>query len=332
MTRVSMSKSCVGSNAQFLVTSAGASTRIEGAQLSDEEVERLMRGLSSQRFTDRDAQEVQGYLETLQLVFDSWSSMPLSENTIKHLHGTLLRYTSKDVRHRGVYKTMDNRVQMTGPAGEVVEVLFDTTPPYLTAKQMGELVTWTDQELRAGGHHPLLVIANFVVEFLKIHPFLDGNGRLSRILSNLLMLRAGYRYMPFVSHEHLIEASKADYYVALRRSQITFGTERETIEPWSAYFLAVLLAQAEQAAALLSHEAIERLLSPSQLLVWRYLGAVGEAAPGRLAVAIGIPRPTVSQALDKLLRLGAIERLGLGRSTRYRKLHEEPVDATANEP
>ncbi len=289
-----------------------------------------MRGLSSQKLADRDAQEVRGYHETLQLVFESWADMPLSENTIKYLHGSLLRYASKDDRHRGVYKTMDNRVQMTGPAGKVVEVLFDTAPPFLTAKQMNELAAVTDQELLAGAHHPLLIIGNFVVEFLKIHPFLDGNGRLSRILTNLLMLRAGYRYMPFVSHEHLVEASRADYYVALRRSQTTFGGEHETIAPWLAYFLSVSLTQAHQAAALLSQEAIERLLSPSQLLVWRYLDTVSEAAPGMIASATGVPRPTVTQVLDKLLRLGAVERLGLGRSTRYRKLNGDAPHAAAN--
>lgn len=301
-----------------LVTSTGASTRIEGAQLSDEDVERLMRGHGNGKLADRDTQEVRGYLETLQLVFDSWQEMPLTENTIKQLHECLLHYTAKDERHRGAYKALDNRVQLNGPAGEAVGIL-DTAPPYLTPKLMSELVAWTSQTLADGTQHPLLVIGNFVVEFLKIHPFLDGNGRLSRILTNLLMLRAGYRYAPFVSHEQLIEASKADYYVALRQSQTTFGTERETIRPWLAYFLDKLLVQAEQAAALVSNEAIERLLSPQQLLVWRHLDTVPEAAPGQIAETTGVPRPTVAQAIDKLLQLGAVERLGLGRSTRYRK-------------
>jgi Fic family protein len=302
-----------------LVTSTGASTRIEGARLSDEEVERLVRGLSNRKLADRDAREVRGYLETLQLVFESWQVMPLTENTVKQLHEHLLRYVAKDERHRGVYKTLDNRVQLTGPDSAAVGLL-ETAPPYLTPKLMSELVAWTSDALADGTQHPLPVIGNFVVEFPKIHPFLDGNGRLSRILTNLLMLRAGYRYVPFVSHEQLIEASKADYYVALRRSQTTFRTERESIRPWLTYFLDKLLVQADQAAALVSHEAIERLLSPQQLFVWLYLDTMPEAAPGQIAEATGVPRPTVAQALDKLLQLGAVERLGLGRSTRYRRL------------
>lgn len=311
-----------------LVTSAGASTRIEGARLSDDEVEQLMRGLSVRPWAERDAREVRGYLETLQLVFDAWQDMPLSENTTKALHSRLLRYSETDERHRGAYKTVANRVQATGPDGDVVGVLVDTAPPYLTAKQMNELVTWTDQALANGAYHPLPVIGNFVVTFLKIHPFLDGNGRLSRVLTNLLMLRAGYRYMPYVSHEHVVEATKADYYVALRRSQLTLGTKRETIRPWLSYFLGVLRTQAEQAAALVSAEVIEALLSPSQLAVWQFLSEVAEAAPGQIASATGVPRPTVAQALDKLLQLGAVERLGLGRSTRYRRARR-PVDGRA---
>jgi Fic family protein len=213
---------------------------------------------------------------------------------------------------------MDNRVQMTDPAGKVLDVLFDTTPAYLVAKQMAELVTWTNEALAANAVHPLLVIANFVVAFLKIHPFLDGNGRMARLLTNLLMLHAGYAYVRYVSHEHLVEASKTDYYVALRRAQRTFGTDQETIQPWLTYFLTVSGTQARQAADLLSAEAVEQLLSPSQRAVWQFLATVAEAAPRQIAEATGIPLPTIAQTLDKLLQLGKVDRLGLGRATRYR--------------
>ncbi len=307
-----------------LATSTGASTRIEGARLSDQDVERFMRGLSAQKFADRDAQEVQGYYEVLQLVFDSFTVIDLSENQIKQLHALLLRYTTKDERHRGYYKTQENSVEMADAAGRVLGVLFDTTPAYLTPKQMGELVAWTNSALASGEHHPLVVIANFVVEFLKIHPFLDGNGRLSRVLTNLLLLRAGYSYVPYVSHEHLVERRKTEYYLALRRSQTTFGTASETIQPWLEFFVDVCYQQALQAKGLLSAEAIEQLLSPRQLLVWNFLGTVHEAAPGEIATATGVPQPTVAQALDKLMALGRVERLGLGRATRYRRSKQTP--------
>ncbi len=303
-----------------LVTSTGASTRIEGSKLSDEEVERLMRGLSMQTFADRDQQEVRGYYELLQNMFDAWKHIPFSESTIKHFHRELLKYTDKDELHRGEYKKKENQVHIVDDAGQSIGVLFDTTPAWRTSKEMQELVEWTQTALAEKELHPLLIIGNFLVEFLNIHPFEDGNGRLSRVLTNLLLLRAGYEYMPYVSHEKLVENNKAEYYLALRKSQKTLRSKKEDITLWLEFFFSVLLTQARAAIDLLSHENIEKLLSPKQLAVWRYLEQTGEAAPKEISVATHVARPTVSQALDVLLRLKKIERVGQGRTTRYRKI------------
>ncbi len=302
-----------------LVTSTGASTRIEGVKLSDEDIEKLMRGISIQKFSDRDQQEVKGYYELLQNVFDSWKTLKFSESTIKHFHKEMLKYVEKDIRHRGEYKKQENKVQMIDEAGKSIGVLFDTTPAYLTPKEMLELVEWTQDALKKREYHPLLVIANFLVEFLQIHPFQDGNGRLSRILTNLMLLQSGYLYMPYVSHEKLIEDNKPDYYLALRKSQKTFKTRKEDILPGLDFFLTVFLKQSKMAVDLLSKEDIEKILSQKQIAVWQYLNQVKEATPGEIAEQTKVARPTVGQALDKLLRLKRIERLGLGRSTRYRK-------------
>lgn len=303
-----------------LVTSTGASTRIEGSKLSDDEVEKLMKGLSLQKLADRDKQEVRGYYELLSNVFNSWQNIPFTESTIKHLHKELLKYTKKDQRHRGNYKATENKVEMIDKSGEAVGVLFDTTPAYLTPKAMEELVSWVNEEFTLKETHPLFVVSNFIVEFLKIHPFQDGNGRLARILTNLLMLQHGYNYVPYASHEKLIEDNKADYYLALRQSQKTFGSDKEDISAWTKFFLRVSFAQAEQAIILLSAENIEKLLSPKQLLVWNYLGKITEATPGEISKETKVARPTVSQALSRLLQLKKIERLGQGRTTRYRKI------------
>lgn len=303
-----------------LVTSSGASTRIEGAKLSDADVEKLMRGLKMQKFADRDQQEVRGYYELLENVFNSWKHIPLSESTIKHLHKELLKFVAKDERHRGEYKKTENRVEMFNQSGKPIGVVFATTPAYLAPKQMQEFMDWTRIALKEKQLHPLLIIGNFLLEFLAIHPFQDGNGRLSRILTNLLLLQSGYLYVPYVSHEKLIEDNKADYYVALRRSQITLKTARADITPWLEFFLTVAETQARRAIALLSKESIEKLLSPKQLAVWRHLEQVAEATPGEIAKATGVARPTVSQALDVLLRLKKIERIGQGRTTRYKKV------------
>lgn len=302
-----------------LVTSTGASTRIEGSKLSDEDIEKMMRGLSMQKFADRDIQEVQGYYELLENVFNAWNSIPLSESTIKHLHRELLKYVEKDKLHRGEYKKIENKVEMINEAGQSIGILFDTTPAYLTPKEMQELVEWAREEIILKEIHPLLVIGNFLVEFLNIHPFQDGNGRLSRVLTNLLLLQAGYAYTPYVSHEKLVEENKAEYYIALRKSQKTLKTANADVTPWLEFFLNVLLKQSKQAIELLSKENIEKLLSPKQLLVWKYLEQAAEATPGEISKATNVARPTVSQALDTLLRLKKVERIGQGRTTRYKK-------------
>jgi len=302
-----------------IITSTGASTRIEGAALSDEDVEKIMRGISVQKFKDRDKQEVQGYFELLSTIFDVWKQIPFTESMIKHSHKELLKYVDKDERHRGEYKKTENNVEMFDESGKSLGVVFKTTPAYLTPKQMQELVEWTAWALDESEYHPLLIIGNFLLTFLAIHPFQDGNGRLSRVLTNVFLLKAGYAYVPYVSHEKLIEDHKADYYVALRKSQSTLGTEQENIEPWLEFFVTVSLEQAQQAIELLSHENIEKILSPKQLAVWQYLETVEEATAGDIAKVASVARPTVSQAIDVLLRLKKIERIGQGRTTRYRK-------------
>ena len=303
-----------------LVTSTGASTRIEGARLSDEDVERLMRGISLQKFADRDKQEVKGYYELLQNVFEAWETIRLSEGTAKHFHKELLKYVEKDRRHRGEYKKSENKVHMVDEAGKSVGVLFDTTPAYLTPKEMQDLVEAFQQALKDKKYHPLLVIGNFLVEFLHIHPFTDGNGRLSRILTNLLLLQHGYAYVPYVSHEKLIEDNKPDYYVALRKTQKTLHSRKPDITPWLDFFLSIVHRQAAMALELLSAENIEKILSPKQIAVWKYLQGTEEATPAQIAEHAKVARPTVNQVLDKLLRLKKIERIGQGRTTRYKKI------------
>ncbi len=303
-----------------LITSTGASTRIEGARLSDEDIEKLMRGINVQKFTDRDKQEVKGYYELLENIFDSWKSLKFSESTIKHFHKELLKYVEKDEKHRGEYKKTENRVEMIDAAGKAIGILFDTTPAYLTSKEMQELVEWTQKAFADKKYHSLLVAGNFLVEFLQIHPFQDGNGRLSRVLTNLLFLKEGYEYVSYISHEKLIEYNKSEYYLALHKSQKTFKTNKETIIPWLDFFLTIFLKQSAMAIELLSKENLERLLTQKQFAVWNYLQKVGRATPREISEKTKVAYPTVRQALDKLMRLKKIERFGQGRSTGYRKL------------
>ncbi len=303
-----------------LVTSAGASTRIEGSKLSDEEVEKIMQGLSVSKFADRDSQEVQGYLETLQNVFDSYQTLPLREGMLTSLHNELLKYSEKDKVHKGKYKTGENTVGVLGPDGQVAKIMFDPTPAWQTPAEMTELVEWTQAALEENRFHPLLVIANFIVEFLKIHPFQDGNGRLSRVLTNLLLLRAGYLFVQYVSHEQIVERRKDEYYLALRKSQETFKTDHDTIEPWLNFFFVVLKEQATKALSYLEEEHIEDTLSPKQYEVWKFISKVGDASPAEIVQGTDIVMATVRQSLLRLVELGKLKRTGRGPGTRYVKI------------
>ncbi len=306
-----------------LVTSAGSSTRIEGAKLTDKEVEDIMQKLAVSKFADRDSQEVQGYLETLKNVFDNYQNLPLRESVILSLHKELLKYSTKDEIQRGHYKHKENIVGVLDAEGKIAQVLFETTPAYLTGKEMLELVEWAREALEQNRFHPLLVIANFIIEFLKIHPFEDGNGRLSRVLTNLLLLRSGYQFVQYVSHEQIVERRKDDYYFALRSSQATFKSQtkpegtHETIAPWLNFFFSTLEGQATKALMYLEEERIEDTLSPKQYAVWKYISGKGEGSLGEIIEATGIVRGTVRQALLRLVELGKLKRIGRGRATRY---------------
>lgn len=303
-----------------LITSAGASTRIEGSKLSDKEVQRIMHGLAVSKFADRDSQEVQGYLETLQNVFDSYQTLSLRESTIQSLHKELLKYSTKDETQRGQYKKKENAVGVMGPDGQVVKIIFETTPAYLTPIEMQALVGWTMESFEKNRFHPLLIIANFVIEFLKIHPFEDGNGRLSRVLTNLLLLRHGYQFIQYVSHEQLVEKRKDEYYIALRKSQETFKTDHDTIFPWLNFFLAIIKEQATMALVYLEEEKVEDTLSSKQYEVWHYISSVNEASPSDIVKATSVLMPTVRQALARLMELKKIKPIGRGRATRYIKI------------
>jgi len=224
------------------IESIGSSTRIEGSRLSDREVERLLANLEISSFDSRDEQEVAGYAEVMETVFAAWADITPSENHIKQLHRDLLRYSDKDERHRGEYKTASNSVAAFDADGNQVGVVFETASPFETPRLMGELVAWFDQA-RPGELHPLIAIGIFVVVFLAIHPFQDGNGRLSRVLTTLLLLRAGYAYVPYSSLESVIEQSKEGYYLALRKTQGTIRSDTPDWTPWLTFFLRALQRQ-----------------------------------------------------------------------------------------
>jgi len=300
------------------IESAGASTRIEGARLSNVEVEQLLANLEIRDLASRDEQEVAGYAEVMELIFESWEAIDLTENHIKQLHRDLLEYSQKDERHRGAYKTLPNNVEAFGPAGERLGVVFETATPFDTPRLMTELIAWTRDALDEKQLHSLLVIGVFIVVFLAIHPFEDGNGRLSRALTTLLQLRAGYAYAPYSSLESVIERSKESYYRALRRSQERIRTEDPDWQPWLSYFLEALKQQKDGLEQKLEREHL--LLGELPELSARILELCrehGRVTIAHLAKLTGTSRNTIKDHVAALVENRQLTRHGAGRGTWY---------------
>jgi Fic family protein len=223
------------------IESIGSSTRIEGARMTDAEVQELLDNLKITRLQNRDQQEVVGYYDTIELIYENYPDIQLTENYILQLHQQLLKYSDKDQRHRGRYKNLPNKIVANYPDG-TKKVIFNTTEPHLVKSEMTELIEWTNKQLKLKELHPMIIIGSFVYEFLSIHPFQDGNGRLSRLLTNLLLLRLDYQFIQYISFENIIEQKRKAYYEALVNGQKNRNTKKEKIDKWLLFFLASIEA------------------------------------------------------------------------------------------
>jgi Fic family protein len=302
-----------------IITSTGASNRIEGNVLSDVEVENLYRNLRVRKFKTRDEQEIAGYLECLELIFKNHSEISITESFILTLHSNMLVHSTRDVNHRGKYKFGSNRVEAKDNIGNTVGIIFDPTPPYLVKKEMQELIDWYLWSIVSKTKHPLILIANFLFEYLAIHPFQDGNGRTSRLITNLMLLQHGYLFAQVVSHERIIETNKVDYYLALNKTQGSWKTPEENISHWLLFFLNVVKAQSAQALKIIEGDNIEYLLSGKQMEVWQWINKTNNIFTRKDVInALGFPERTVESIILKLINLKRLERLGQGRATRYK--------------
>jgi len=300
------------------IESIGSSTRIEGGKMSDREVERLLSRLQTMNFSSRDEQEVAGYAEVMELVFSSWADIAFTENHIRQLHQNLLVYSEKDARHRGHYKTTSNSVAAFDDHGAQIGIVFQTATPFDTPRLMSELVTWVQEE-RASGHlHPLLIIAVWVVVFLEIHPFQDGNGRLSRVLTTLLLLQAGYAYVPYSSLESVIEQSKEAYYLALRQTQGTIRSDAPDWQPWLVFFLRSLNEQVRRLEKKVEREKLVLAALPElSLQIVEFAREHGRVTIGEVIRLTGASRNTLKQHFRSLTRLGHLNQHGSGRGVWY---------------
>ena len=300
------------------IESIGSSTRIEGSKLSDRDVERLLANLEIKSFATRDEQEVAGYAEVMELIFRSWQDMPVTENHIKQLHRDLLVHSEKDAWHRGNYKTSSNSVAAFDEDGKQIGIVFETATPFDTPRLMTELVSWLIATREQRQLHPLLVIAVFVVVFLEIHPFQDGNGRLSRVLTTLLLLQSGYGHVPYSSLESVIEQSKEAYYLALRQTQGTIRTEKPDWQPWLLFFLRTLQQQTKRLAKKVEREKLVTTSLPElSLRILDHAREHGRVSAGEIIKLTGVSRNTLKQQLRQLVEKGHLTKHGGGRSTWY---------------
>ena len=300
------------------IESIGSSTRIEGSKLTDREVERLLANLEIKAFETRDEQEIAGYAEVMETIFQAWQDIRVTENHIKQLHRDLLRRSAKDGRHRGEYKTLSNSVAAFDESGRQIGIVFETASPFDTPRRMAELVAWLNEARALGRLHPLLIVAVFVVVFLEIHPFQDGNGRLSRALTTLLLLQAGYAYVPYSSLESVIENSKENYYLALRQTQGTIRTDQPDWQPWLLFFLRALQQQKRRLAAKVEREKwVLAALPELAVQIVDQARQHGRVTIGDMILITGASRNTLKEHFRRLLAQGHLVRRGMGKGTWY---------------
>jgi len=294
------------------VRSVGASNRIEGNKMSDEEVDVLLQKIDITKLTDRDSQEVVGYFEVLYLISESYENIYLTENHIKSLHNSLMKYSEKDQWHKGNYKLHSNAVEASFPDG-TRQIIFQTTEAGIaTEDAIRDLLNWYNSETEV---HPLIKVASFVYDFLSIHPFQDGNGRLSRLISALLLLKNGYKWIQYVSFEHEIENRKSDYYQVLRSCQSQRPNEDVTV--WMEFFLSCLSNIQSQLMTKLNKSGLETQLSPKEKSIFTIIQNRPNIQSGGISEKLAIPSPTVKRILSVLINKGLIEKQGSGRNVSY---------------
>ena len=300
------------------IESIGSSTRIEGSKLSDREVEQLLSRLEIKKFDSRDEQEVAGYAETMQTVFYAFADIAVTENHLKQLHRDLLRYSHKDERHRGQYKKLPSNVVAFDAEGKMVGVVFETASPFDTPRRMSELVAWLREAREIGRLHPLLIVSVFTVTFLEIHPFQDGNGRLSRILTTLLLLQAGYAYVPYSSLESVIEHSKEGYYLAFRQTQQSVHSDAPNWQPWLMFFMRALQQQKRRLAAKMEWEKGALATLPELAVkILDYVRDHGRVTTRDMVRDAGASPNTLKTMFGTLVKKGLLVRHGGGRSIWY---------------
>jgi Fic family protein len=263
------------------VRSVGASTRIEGSRMTDDEVAVLIEKLSISKLEERDQQEVMGYFEALDTISENHKSIGISESQIKTLHKILMLHGEKD---------------SWLPNQDAMMQLFD----------------WYHSDSET---IPLIKAALFVYEFLSIHPFQDGNGRLSRLLGSLLLLKNGYSWIQYVSFEHEIESRKSEYYKVLMQTQQ--NRPGENVTAWLTFFISCLINIQEQLLTKLEESKTEQNVSQREKRIIFFIQNHPGCGSGEIAKKLDMALPTVKKSLQELIANGILTREGQGKATVY---------------
>jgi len=307
------------------IESVGSSTRIEGVKLSNTEIEALLKGVNTYSFRSRDEQEIAGYAELMDIIYSSYKEIPFSENHIKQLHTVLLKYSAKDDRHRGEYKKFSNNVEAFDTNGKSLGIIVSTASAFDTPSLMKELIEWSNTQLIHKKMHPLLTISLFVIVFLHIHPFQDGNGRLSRALTTLLLLQQGYSFVPYSSFERVIEENKDSYYMALRNGQKELenmsnhkNQSENGLQLWLEFFLKSLQKQKQSLESKIKTELILNKIPHLSLEIVELIKSRGPTSIAETTLATKANRNTIKVRLKNLVKDGYLKKNGIGRGIKYR--------------
>lgn len=294
------------------VQSTEASNSIEGIRTTETRLRQLMSERTSPR--NRDEKEIAGYRDALNIVHENFDYIPLTPNYILQLHKVLLSHT--DSAFGGSFKNVQNYISATDEEGKHF-TLFTPMAPYETPEAIQEICDEYNCAIGEGSVDPLLIIPVFIHDFLCIHPFIDGNGRMSRLLTTLLLYRAGFEIGKYISLEAKIAKTKDAYYASLEDSQIGWHEHQDDPTAFVKYLLSIIIA------------AYRDLDERIQIVRSTSLDTVRNAIDNKLGrftkrdileLCPSLSASTVERHLKKLTAEGYISKHGLGKNTFYAKL------------
>lgn len=301
------------------IQSTESSNRIEGIVTTDARLKQLVENKTTPR--NRDEEEILGYRNVLNIVHESYEAIPVQSNYILQLHGEMLKHTA--FSYAGKYKTTPNEIDMVLQNGEKV-VLFKPLEPYETPDAVERLCAEYNNAILEGIVDPLILIPNFILDFLCIHPFNDGNGRMSRLLTLLLLYRCGYKVGQYISIEKAIADTKETYYEVLQQADKKWYEGENDPKPFIRYMLGIILSCYREFESRITVAAKTERKSTAYDIVKTYTeSTIGKFSKQDALIACpSLGSSSVESALKKLVEEGAIIRTGAGRKTRYMRTYE----------